>query len=138
MKESYSIPSIIGNNKVYRTATILWLLTVVVRTNTYVSQVISELNAPLKGEKLRKTNEMFTNLNSTSKKGMFETETELFRFYVSLLHFEMNFERDPSKHYPDSGKFNSEAFQMYRQSGGYLLSFRNPLVRSTPRKYGGI
>jgi len=52
MEEAYSIPSIIRTNKVYRTATILWLLTAIVLTNTYISHVISGLNAPLTGEKL--------------------------------------------------------------------------------------
>jgi len=51
-EESYSIPSNVGKNKVYRMATILWLLTAVVYTNTYISHVISELNAPLAGEKI--------------------------------------------------------------------------------------
>jgi len=58
MEESYSIPKIIGRNKVYRVATILWLLTAIVLTNIYVSHVISGLNAPLEGEKLRKFEDM--------------------------------------------------------------------------------
>jgi len=60
MEETYNIPSQIGNNKVYRAATILWLLTAIVLTNTYISHVISGLNAPLTGEKLR-YNELYGN-----------------------------------------------------------------------------
>jgi len=56
MEESYNIPSNIQNNKVYRIATILWLLTAVVYTNSYISHVISRLNAPLTGEKLGNSN----------------------------------------------------------------------------------
>jgi len=52
MEESYSIPSKISNNRVYRTATILWLLVAVVYTNTYISHVISGLNAPLTGKQI--------------------------------------------------------------------------------------
>jgi len=58
MEEAYSVPLIIRNNKVYRTATILWLLTAIMLTNTYISHVISGLNAPLKGEKL-KNNDLY-------------------------------------------------------------------------------
>jgi len=52
-EESFSIPQSIEKNRIYRMVTIIWLLTAVVLTNTYGSHVISELNAPLKGEKLK-------------------------------------------------------------------------------------
>jgi len=51
-EEAFSVPLKISKDKVYRTATILWLLTAVVLTNIYVSHVISLLNAPLKGMRL--------------------------------------------------------------------------------------
>jgi len=72
MEEAYSIPSTIRNNKVYRTASILWLLTAIVLTNIYISHVISGLNAPLAGEKL-KNNDLYGNLSK-------EPETDLIYF----------------------------------------------------------
>jgi len=66
-EEAFSIPSIIDNNRVYRTATILWLLTTVVLTNTYVSHVISGLNAPLTGEKLRSTEDLYGNSTNATE-----------------------------------------------------------------------
>jgi len=62
MEETYSIPSILGNDKVYRTATILWLLTAIVLTNTYISHVISGLNAPLTGTEIR-NNDLYGNFS---------------------------------------------------------------------------
>jgi len=62
-EESFSIPSVIDKSRVYRIATILWLLTSLVLTNCYISHVISGLNAPLMGEKLGNEN-LYGNLSS--------------------------------------------------------------------------
>jgi len=79
MEESYSIPSNIGKNKVYRTATILWLLVAVVYTNTYISNVISGLNAPLKGEKVG-NNDLYGNSSRD-----LQIELEKFREHYDLM-----------------------------------------------------
>jgi len=68
MEETFSIPSKIGNNRVHRISTILWLLTAIVLTNTYVSHVISGLNAPLRGEKLRTTVDLYGNSTNATEK----------------------------------------------------------------------
>jgi len=79
MEESFSIPSTIGNNNVYRTATILWLLTAIVLTNTYISHVISGLNAPLVGKRLE-NKELYGNLSEEPK-----IELEYFEKHFGLL-----------------------------------------------------
>jgi len=79
VEETFSIPSILRNNKVYRTATILWLLTAIVLTNIYVSHVISGLNAPLKGEKLTSINDLYGNANNR------KADENSYEFYGSEL-----------------------------------------------------
>jgi len=76
MEESFSIPTILQKDKVYRVATILWLLTACVLTNIYISHVISGLNSPLQGEKL-------TNINDLYEKTTNETDDELKEIYYS-------------------------------------------------------
>jgi len=80
MEESYSIPSIIGNNKVFRTSTILWLLTAVVLTNTYVSHVISGLNATLLGNNLGGIKDLYGNISEEP-----ENEIQNVKEYNKLL-----------------------------------------------------
>jgi len=75
MEEPYSIPLSIRNNKVYRTASILWLLTAIVLTNTYVSHVISELNAPLNGENLSNIDDLSTNKSNVTPEEIFSLDT---------------------------------------------------------------
>jgi len=84
-EEAFSVPLKISKDKVYRTATILWLLTAVVLTNIYISHVISQLNAPLKGMGLTSLKVILDN---------FSTEYNLktvFKFYdrrVILFNYE--------------------------------------------------
>jgi len=87
MEETYSIPSKIGKNKVYRTATILWLLTAIVLTNSYISHVISGLNAPLKGRKLE-NNDFYANLSEKAAK---------FEPFVKLYGMLFAVQLDPSR-----------------------------------------
>jgi len=69
VEESFSIPSIIERNKVYRIAAIFWLLTAVVLTNLYNSHVISELNSPLKGAQLTSIDDLYgSSTNVTLRK----------------------------------------------------------------------
>jgi len=83
VEESYSVPSKLNNNQVYRIATGLWLLTAVVLTNPYISHVISELNAPLKGTKLKTLERLFPNISygnsSKSLIGEFYNDFEEFK-----------------------------------------------------------
>jgi len=68
VEESFSIPSIIEKNKVYRMVTIFWLLTAVVLTNLYNSHVISELNSPLKGAQLTSMADLYGSSNNDTLK----------------------------------------------------------------------
>jgi len=63
-EESYSIPSSLNKNKVYRVSSISWLLLSVILTNTYVSNVISGLNSPLRGTKLFNSTDLTVKNNS--------------------------------------------------------------------------
>jgi len=72
VEETYSIPSRIRNNQIYRMATCLWLLSAIVVTNIFISHVISGLNAPLPGQKLE-------TIHDISTKG--EISKEIFKRY---------------------------------------------------------
>jgi len=92
MEETYNIPSVLGKNKVYRTATILWLLSAIVLTNTYTSHVISGLNAPLTGEPIQ-NNDLYGNFSTNP-----EVELKYLTKYFRLLH---QLQRNPSLFFTD-------------------------------------
>jgi len=120
MEESYSIPSKIGKNKVYRTATILWLLTAVVLTNTYISHVTSGLNAPLTGEKLG-YNELYENSSD-------EPTVELVNFIHTLVDLQLGFTHFFSRY------LNSKLETLHREqtsASGYSI-MSEPLRLSYP------
>jgi len=77
VEESYNIPSKLEMNKIYKICTYFWLLTAVVLTNLYISNVISELNAPLKGDKLSKISSLY----NSSIIGNFSSTEKPFGFY---------------------------------------------------------
>jgi len=133
MEEAYSIPSIVQNSKVYRTATVLWLLTAVVLTNCYISHVISGLNAPLAGEKIN-NNDLYQN---SSKEPEIKST-----YYPNNLLFELQVQ--PSRYF--DGHLNSfleELHSLQTPNIGYTilsepvrlpypqdvwLHFRNPFL----------
>jgi hypothetical protein len=51
-EEPYSVPSVLWNNRVFKTVTITWLLTAMVFTNLYIGLMISDVTSPLQGERL--------------------------------------------------------------------------------------
>jgi len=55
MEESYNIPLALSTDKVYRIVVSFWLLLSVIFTNTYVSNVISEIEVPFSGERINFT-----------------------------------------------------------------------------------
>jgi len=84
MEETYNIPWIVRNNQVYRTSTILWLLTAIVLTNSYVSHVISGLNAPLMGQKVEKIETLYVNVSKRSEDKYTPILENLNKFYKWL------------------------------------------------------
>jgi len=124
MEESYSIPKTIGKNKVYMIGTILWLLTAIVLTNIYVSHVISGLNAPLTGERLKNIEDLHTNFSN-------KTPRDILKFYdyslINVMH--QNFSK------LSSGRIKSAFEKIHRKqrltAGFTLLS--EPLILSYPK-----
>jgi hypothetical protein len=51
-EEPYSVPSVLWNNRVFKTVTISWLLTAMVFTNLYTGLMISDVTSPLQTERL--------------------------------------------------------------------------------------
>jgi len=142
MEETYSIPLKIRNNTVYRTATILWLLTAIVLTNSYISHVISGLNAPLAGKKLGQ-NDLYGNLSK---------EPEI-KFEPYVKHYGMlwGLQRDPSRLF--NGYLDSVVEKLHltqNWTSGYtilsepfkvlypedvLLHLKNPFIYSAFKDY---
>jgi len=142
MEETYSIPSKIRNDKVYRTATILWLLTAIVLTNSYISHVISGLNAPLAGKKLG-NNDLYGNLSKEPK----------IKFEPFVKNFSLLFavQADPSRLF--NGFLSSFLKKLYltqKSTSGYtvlseplkllypddvLLHLKNPFMYSAFKDY---
>jgi hypothetical protein len=51
-EEPYSVPSVLWNNRVFKTVTITWLLTAMIFTNLYIGLMISDVTSPLQGQRL--------------------------------------------------------------------------------------
>jgi hypothetical protein len=51
-EEPYSVPSVMWNNRIFKTVTITWLLTAMVFTNLYTGLMISDVTSPLQRERL--------------------------------------------------------------------------------------
>jgi len=121
-EESYSIPSSIGNNKVFRIATILWLLTSIVLTTTYISHVISGLNAPLEGEKIK--NSDFYGSSSPD----YETDIR----NIIVYHYDLMMDLQTDRAWFLTEFFNSFLDELHRNqtsTSGYTIlseSFRLP------------
>jgi len=123
LEESYSIPSIIDKNKVYKIAAILCLLTGIVLTNVYVSHVISGLNAPLQGQKLKTISDFYVNMSN-------ETDNELIRFYDSRFWFDVN--DNSSKYFGSMLKPGLEI--IYRRSRVVFTFLSEPAKLPYPKK----
>jgi hypothetical protein len=51
VEEPYSVPSVLWNNKVFKTVTLAWLLTAIVFTNVFIGLMISDVTAPVQGKR---------------------------------------------------------------------------------------
>jgi len=140
MEESFSIPSIIGNNKIYMSARILKPLIAIILTNIYVTLAISGLNAPLVGEKLE-NDDLYGNSSE-----QLEIELAYIKKHCRIMH---DLQLDRSLFF--TGHLNSPLEKLHRNktsfSGftilsepvslpypedvcGYSLYLRNPFIYS--------
>jgi len=109
-EESFSVPSKIENNHIYKLVACLWLLTTIILTNIYVSNVIAGLNAPLKGNKLQDFHSL---LQNTSKHISKRQWAEIVDFYNDRLF------RDISKNhslFADETDFQNELKRIHEIS----------------------
>jgi len=78
IEESYNIPSKILDDKIYQISSCMWLMTGIVLTNIYISNVIAGLNAPLGGTKL----ETFDSLLPSENAGNITELDELYNLVL--------------------------------------------------------
>jgi len=75
---------------VYRTATILWLLTAVVLTNICISRVVADLNVPLKGSKLKTIDELVQNSKTLNERKTYKLSGNILNFYPTDIVFDLH------------------------------------------------
>jgi len=80
-EESFNAPLTLSTDKVYRIAVSTWLLLSVIFTNTYVSNVISEIEVSLPGERISSTSSFWAKSSRIFPKNVQEVK-EIRLFYV--------------------------------------------------------
>jgi hypothetical protein len=81
LEEPFSVPSAVWNNRIFKTLTISWILTAMVFTNLYIGLMISDVTAPLQGEKVKSFNKVLR-ADGNDFKNMANQSGQLIRFWL--------------------------------------------------------
>jgi hypothetical protein len=104
-EEPYSVPSVLWNNRVFKTITITWLLTAMIFTNLYIGLMISDVTSPLPGERLASFDDVLDTKTEYDKMSHVGYE-EIMNFWLYNYHLSNN---TTLKSYVDTVKCNTDA-----------------------------
>jgi hypothetical protein len=124
LEDSYPIPDILLNTKIYKIFVLTWLLPTVVLTNLYTGLVISDVTSPLRGNILKSFDEIF--------EPKWNTYTPLTKDITETLNFwKLNYSKSSGTKYMINPlqeqdcmvPFDSKSFDLYQQQFRSKQSF---------------